>query len=239
MLARTEHGWRLGIRAGGSREYRLAQLDDHAGRSRAQLVWRPPLTLSVRARVSSPFIQGTWGFGLWNDPFGLSCGTPQAILHLPALPQAAWFFSASARSHLSLREDKPANGFFAQACMSERAGRWLVPVALSLPFAPRSARRKLSGRIRQDAAYVDSDPCAWHRYEIRWLQASTEFWIDGRRLLESSVCPEPPLGMVIWIDNQYAAFDPRGRIAWGVESNSDEAWLEFEQLSCGPEPAAL
>ncbi|MFH1186344.1 MAG: hypothetical protein V1755_15120 [Chloroflexota bacterium] len=238
MLARTEHGWRLAIRAGGGREYRLAQLDDHASRSRANFIWRPPLILSLRARVSSPCVPGTWGFGLWNDPFALACGPSQECTRLPALPQAAWFFSASARSHLSLREDKPANGFFAQACMSEQAGGWLVPVAVSFPFAPRSARRKLSGHIHQDAAQVDSDPCAWHRYELRWLHESTEFWIDAHRLLESPVCPQPPLGMVIWIDNQYAAFDPRGRIAWGVERNLDEAWLEFEQLRCGPELAA-
>ena len=238
MLVRTERGWRLGIRAGGSGEYRLAQLDDHSGRPRANLIWRPPLTLSLQARVSSASVPGTWGFGLWNDPFALGCGPARERRRLPALPQAAWLFSASARSQLSLRDDKPGNGFFAQACMSERVGVWLVPVVLSFPFSPRNSRRILSRHIHQDAAQVDSDPCVWHHYELRWLHESTEFWIDGQQLFRSAVCPRPPLGVVIWIDNQYAAFDTRGRIAWGVESIPEDAWLEVEQLSCGSRPAA-
>jgi len=43
------------------------------------------------------------------------------------------------------------------------------------------------------------------------------------------VSPRPPLGLVIWIDNQYAAFTPDGKIGFGVLAN-DEAWLEIKEL---------
>ncbi len=40
----------------------------------ASFLLRPPIRLSLSARTSSNSIPGTWGFGLWNDPFGLSLG---------------------------------------------------------------------------------------------------------------------------------------------------------------------
>jgi hypothetical protein len=222
------------IQAGNDREYRLAQLDDQAGRRRGSFIWHPPIALSVRARVSSASIPGTWGFGLWNDPFGFGCSPATETWQVPAPPQAAWFFSASPMSYLSFREDSPANGFFAQVLRSPKAGIWLVPIAMSLPFAARSARRTLSRRILEDAAGVAPDPSAWHRYEIRWQHQSTQFSIDEHVLLETRVSPRAPLALVIWIDNQYAAFDPGGRFARGVERNQEEAWLEVEALSCEP-----
>jgi hypothetical protein len=35
--------------------------------------------------------------------------------------------------------------------------------------------------------------------------------------------------LVIWIDNQYAAFTPEGRIEMGVLEGKDE-WLEIKEL---------
>ena len=235
LLAVTERGWRLGIPAGDNREYRLAQLDDHAGLSRANFIWRAPLTLSLRARVSSPRISGTWGFGLWNDPFGLACGPTSNLVRLPTLPQAVWFFSASSRSYLSLRDDRPANGFLAQVFRSPKGGPWLISALLAFPFAAKSVRHRLSRRIGEDAVGVESNPCTWHRYEIRWQGEATEFLVDKHVLLKSTVSPRAPLGLVIWIDNQYAAFNPRGMLAWGVESYTDEAWLEVEDVRCSPD----
>lgn len=236
IVAATKHGWRLCVQAGGMHEYQLAQLDDHAGRLRRDLVWRAPLTLSLRARVSSPRIAGTWGFGLWNDPFGFVCApTASLAVRLPTLPQAAWFFSASPRSYLSFRDELPANGFIVQVFRSPKAGYWLLSAVLAPPLDTKSLRCRLSRKVEEDSARVDSDPCTWHRYEIRCRSESTEFSVDERRLLESPVCPCPPLGLVIWIDNQYAAFDPQGRLAWGVEENPDDAWLEIEEVRCNPD----
>ena len=37
--------------------------------------------------------------------------------------------------------------------------------------------------------------------------------MDDELVFESQVSPRPPLGLVIWIDNQFAAFTPEGNIA--------------------------
>ena len=49
-------------------------------------------------------------------------------------------------------------------------------------------------------------------------------------MLDTPVSPRPPLGLVIWIDNQYAAFTPEGKIKRGSEENLSEAWLEIENV---------
>src|SRR5262245_12963203 len=79
----------LSIPAGSADQYRLAQLDDYTKAPRSRFPLRVPLSLSLSARVSSNSIPGTWGFGLWNDPFGLSLGFGGNPLRLPALPNAA------------------------------------------------------------------------------------------------------------------------------------------------------
>jgi hypothetical protein len=54
--------------------------------------------------------------------------------------------------------------------------------------------------------------------------------VDEGRVFESPVSPNPPLGLVIWIDNQYAAFTPDGKIGFGVLKNPEPAWLEIADL---------
>lgn len=229
-LLRTERGWRLGIPAGGSGSYRLAQLDDQAGRRRRYYPWRAPLVLSLRARVSSSSLPGTWGFGLWNDPYGFSFGPGERFIRLPTLPQAAWFFGASPKSYLSLRDDRPGRGFMAQVVSSSRFHPSLIGAGLALPLWPRASRRLLRSAISQDSAEVEPDPARWHSYRLEWSASRAAFWVDELMVLEAAMSPRPPLGLVIWIDNQYAAFDPRGRLAWGMEENPSEAWLEVEDV---------
>lgn len=189
--------------------------------------------MRLRARVSSESIPGTWGFGLWNNPFGFGCSPTKELARLPALPQTAWYFSASPKSYLSLSDNKPGQGFFAQAIRSSEPGPWLVGAGIRFPFDRRSARRRLSHSISEDGVPAGANPSAWHSYEIRWGNRATEFVVDGRILLDSPVSPRPPLGLVLWIDNQYAAFDPEGRVAWGLERNTEPAWLEVADLLCG------
>src|SRR5437879_6259384 len=76
--------WRLTMPAGPAGRYRLAQLDDYAGLRRAGFPWQPPLRLALRARVSAAGLPGTWGFGLWNDPFGIGVGLGGGARRLPA-----------------------------------------------------------------------------------------------------------------------------------------------------------
>jgi hypothetical protein len=56
------------------------------------------------------------------------------------------------------------------------------------------------------------------------------FEVDDTQVFESAVSPNPPLGLVIWIDNQYAAFTPEGRIGFGVLENPEPAWLEVKDI---------
>lgn len=226
-----ERGWRLGIPAGTARSYRLAQLDDQAGRPRSAYPWNPPLSFSLRARVSAESAPGTWGFGLWNDPYGFSFGPGERFPRLPALPQAAWYFYASPRCYLSFRDDQPASGFYAQVYRSGGFDARLFAAAFALPFAPRTARRFVSRVIDEDAAIAPERTRDWHAYRVDWAKTGSAFYVDSRLVLRTPLSPRGPLGVVVWIDNQYAAFDPQGRIAWGVEANATELWLEVEDLA--------
>lgn len=229
----TERGYRLGILAGGPRSYRLAQLDDQLGRRRSAYPWRAPVRLELRARISTRDAPGTWGFGFWNDPYGFSFGPGEILPRLPTLPQAAWFFHASSRCHLSFRDDKPAKGFYAQVFSSRGFDTTMAKAILAFPFTPRTTRKLLGRTIDEDAAPVAANPCEWHTYTAEWTETGTAFQVDDTSILETRVSPRGPLGLVLWIDNQYAAFDPQGRISWGVESNATEEWLELEDIRVG------
>jgi hypothetical protein len=54
--------------------------------------------------------------------------------------------------------------------------------------------------------------------------------VDGRTVLETALSPEPPLGLVIWVDNQYAALPPDGKFHYGTLPNPEAAWIEVKEL---------
>jgi hypothetical protein len=244
-LAPTTGGWRLEIPAGLPRTYRLAQLDDYARTPRSRLKHVPPWNLRLRARLSSADLPGTWGFGLWNDPFGLSLGFGGQPGRLPTLPQAVWFMHASPPNWLSLRDGPqsnsnkaiPANGFFAGTFLSPRFPSFLfLPGLLAFPLLPlrpasRLLRRLASRIIRQDAVRVILDVTQWHEYCIQWLSEGCTFSVDGSEILSTPYSPCPPLGLVIWIDNQFAAWTPQGQLGYGTLENPT-AWLEIDKLAC-------
>jgi hypothetical protein len=224
--------WRLTIPAGAAGTYRLAQLDDYSRVPRRGLPHYPPYAFHVRARVSAEGLPGTWGFGLWNDPFGLSLGFGGTPGQLPALPETAWFFHASPPNYLSLRDDLPARGFFAGTFHSPRMPTpLLAPGLLALPLlairpVARMLRRLAGRMVKQSAAAIDTDVTAWHEYAIDWKNDKTVFTMDGLISLETPLSPRPPLGLVLWIDNQYAAWTPQGKLGYGTLANP-EAWLEL------------
>jgi hypothetical protein len=229
----TSAGWRLTISNGSNRQYRLAQLDNCTQLPRRKFPSHPPLTLSLRVRASSQSIPGTWGFGLWNDPFGLSLGFGGNPFRLPALPNAAWFFHASPQNYLSFREDKPAQGFLAQAFSSPSLHPSLLSIGLTFPFSKKKARRSLSRIIAEDSVTIGGDVSHWHRYRLEWSPNRSAFWVDDAQVLDTPVSPLPPLGLVIWLDNQYAAFTPDGKLKWGLENNLVDAWLEIDNIEFG------
>jgi len=53
--------------------------------------------------------------------------------------------------------------------------------------------------------------------------------VDGAEILRTPLAPRGPLGLVLWIDNQYAAWRPDGRLGFGTLANP-AAWLEIENI---------
>lgn len=242
-VALTSPGcWRLQIPPGPAGTYRLAQLDDYARIQRKAFPWHPPLRLALRARVSSPSVPGTWGFGLWNDPFALNLGISGSGRRLPALPQAAWFFYGTSPNYLALWDTHPASGLLASTFSSVRLPRPVLALAmptaplLAWPLAARHLRRLGRRLVREYAAALTVDPTEWHSFCLEWhcrqgRPDSIRFLVDGETVGETEVAPRAPLGLVIWIDNQYAAFPPDGRVALGRLANPEPAWLEVEALT--------
>jgi len=264
-ISRESGHYLLSIPAGPADAYRLAQLDDYAKLPRRRfphhsLILRHAqhIALSLLACTSSESIAGTWGFGLWNDPFGLSLGFGGNPFRLPVLPNAVWFFGASEENYLSFRnagrgDPAPtANGFLAQIFRAPRFHPLLILAGLALPFSRRMTRRLLGRVIKEDGAQLWNnenrsrnnasklaesrvvDPTQWHRYRFEWSAKRVLFEVDDVLVFESPVSPNPPLGLVIWIDNQYAAFTPDGKIGMGVLQN-EAAWLEVKEITISPE----
>lgn len=235
---RTDDGWRFRLPSGTDSTYRLSQLDDYGTFSRKLFGHTPPFNMALRARVSSGQIPGTWGFGLWNDPFGISLGFGGKSGRLPALPQVAWFMYASPPNWLSFQDDPvkiPPNGFFAGAICSKWIPTVLIaPALLAIPFSgirpvSRLFRRVARRFIRQDLARIEIDVTEWHTYSLGWKLNNCQFNVDGNEILQTRLSPDGPLGLVLWIDNQFAAWTPEGRIHFGILNNPD-SWLDIGKL---------
>jgi len=229
----------LTVSVGKADKYRNAQLDDYAQLTRGWFPYRSPIAISLSARTSSKNIPGTWGFGLWNDPFGLSIGYGGKPFRIPALPNAVWFFGASEENYLSFKSGldtasltrPPAvNGFLAQSFHAPKFHPLLVLAGLVFPFSRKLTRRLMSRVVAEDGISLDVNITDWHRYRFRWGKNQVSFEVDEVKVFESAVSPNPPLGLVIWIDNQYAAFTPEGKIGFGVLENPEPAWLEVKDI---------
>jgi hypothetical protein len=237
-LEQTPETWRFVTTDTSANKYTDAQVDDYQGSPRRRFPWRPPLTMRVRARFShgQEQLQGTAGFGFWNDPF-LMTGWRQ-----PALPRAVWFFFASPPSNMVLDIDGPGHGWKA---MAVDAWRW--PFILSLPALPvagllmnvRSLRRALwapwqrAARAQEKSLVVDMT--AWHSYEIDWMAEKSRFSVDGQIILENVCSPGGPLGFVLWLDNQYAIVTPWGRLGYGLLAARGRQWLEIDEIEIDAE----
>jgi hypothetical protein len=191
--------------------------------------------LQLQARASAKDIPGTWGFGLWNDPFSFSLGFG-GQQRLPALPNAAWFFFASQPNYLSLRDDLPSSGALAATFRSPKIP---APVlGLGLPALPllawkpsaRLLRRLVRTFVKESGTALTLNPTEWHEYTLTWEAEGVICQVDGETVLETPVVPRPPLGLVIWIDNQYAAMPPDGGLKWGTLPNAVNAWIEINNL---------
>jgi len=175
----------------------------------------------------------------------LSLGFGGNSFRLPALPNAVWFFGASKESYLSLRDAssalrsppqagtsqrEAANGFLVQTFRSPKFHPSLLLAGLTLPFSRKSTRRLMGKVIREDGMALSIAVTQWHKYRLDWRKERVSFEVDDIKVFDSTVSPNPPLGLVIWIDNQYAAFTPEGKIGFGVLETPEPAWLEIKDL---------
>jgi hypothetical protein len=238
----VEHGWDFEIPAGAAGSYRLAQLDDYATLPRNRFTLNAPTTLSLRCRVSAANLPGTWGFGFWNDPFSISLGLQGTAQRLPTLPNAGWFFHASTENHLSFTPQAagqttppPGNSFLAQTFSAPRLpaavrapGMFATPLLLARPTS-RWIRAVCGKIIREEAKGLEVDVTQWHAYRLRWSPDRVEFNVDGENVFATTVSPQGPLGLVIWIDNQFMAWKPDGSLRMGTLANPN-AKMEIREL---------
>lgn len=225
---------------GGAIGYADAQIDDYllpdaSGRP-ARFRRRPGVRLSLRARFSHPEdrLLGTAGFGFWNAPFG----DPSA--GRPALPQAAWFFFASAPSDLPLAAEGPGRGWFAATIdAGSVAALSIAPLALPVLLLNHwpGARRRLwpwtQERLGISFAPLGVEMTGRHLYRLDWRPEGCVFQVDGRDALRTAHSPRGPLCFVCWLDNQYLVLTPRGRLRWGALDVADDQWLEIDDLTLG------
>jgi len=182
-------------------------------------------------------VPGTWGFGFWNDPFNASAGIGGTRRRLPALPNCAWFFQASSDNYLALRDTHPAQGFLAATFSSPLIPPLLLAAGLpglpllALPPAAKIFRRVLRSFVKESAASLDVDVTAWHTYQLECTPGEVCFLVDGDIKFATTIAPRGRLGLVLWIDNQFAAFPPDGKVRFGSLDNPEPVWLELSGIS--------
>ncbi len=214
--------------------YTNAQIDDYHRLPRWRFPWRPPLTLTVQARFSTPDPPGTAGFGFWNEPLTRHWD------RLPALPQALWFLYTSPPSHIPLAVGVPGCGWKAAVLDARRPTALALaptgPVALLLLNLPGFYRRlwPLYQRALGVAETVLTlDKTTWHTYQIVWGRRRACFRVDHEDVL-TAPAPPGPLGLVVWLDNQYLIATPWGRLQSGLLAAADERYLEIARIEIMP-----
>ena len=231
-----EGGYQLEIPAIDTKTYLLAQLDDYMDLSRTKFPHQPPLRLKLEARTVGCDLQGTFGFGLWNDPFSFGLGPAGMSKLLPVLPNVAWFFYGSSQNHLTLRDDQPADGFHVKTFRSP-----LIPSVFSLfalPMLPfiffhptaRWIRKLLRIFIKEESQAIAIDTGQWHVFSLEWWADHVIFKIDESWIFRSTTAPKGKLGLVIWVDNQFLRFDPKGKLSMGTLKTHSPQIMEFRNI---------
>jgi hypothetical protein len=236
-LERSDAALRLVNAGTSSSHYTNAQLDDYQGLPRRRLPWRPPLTLTVRARFSHSEgeLRGTAGFGFWNDPFLMT------ERRVPTLPRAIWFFYGSPPSDMKLDLSAPGHGWKAATIDALHPVALLLaplalPTALLMNLRPlyRALWPPIQRALNVREALVDVPMTEWHTYVIAWREERSTFTVDGQTVLGDAPSPRGPLGFVMWLDNQYMIVRPWGRFGWGLLEAPGRQWLEVDHLAIDP-----
>ena len=64
-----------------------------------------------------------------------------------------------------------------------------------------------------------------------WGDREADFLVDGEPVLQGAPSPRGPLGLVIWIDNQYLIVHPAGRLRHGILPLPHDQWLELDAVA--------
>jgi hypothetical protein len=119
---------------------------------------------------------------------------------------------------------------------------YLWPVRLLLPLAPLAITLMRSYAIyprlwpvAQRLLHVCEAPLTipitpWHTYQIHWEPDRVIFTVDAKLVLDCRTVIHGPLGLVIWIDNQYLVATPQGRFRYGLLDGSGPQWLELASV---------
>jgi hypothetical protein len=99
-----------------------------------------------------------------------------------------------------------------------------------LPPTARVLRRVFQHLIREESHQILVDLTSWHEFRILLASEKVIFSIDGTTISETTRVPAGKLGLVLWIDNQYAAFPPDGHLRFGTLRNPEPAWIEIRDL---------
>ena len=196
--------------------YTNAQLDDYHHLPRTAYPWRPPLLLSLDARFSGD-LRGTWGFGLWNAPYSPLTG------QRPTLPAAAWFFG-NGSGDLRWHPESTATGFKAAQLDARGWQSWLFFLCawlwwplLQLPRVRAYLWPWLARQVYLSERMLPYD-AAWHSYALEWTEGGVVWSVDGVVVHRSDAAPAGPLGLCIWVDNQWLVATPQRWPAWGLRA---------------------
>ncbi len=215
---------------GAASVYHDAQISDYRAHLR-DFVNEPPLRLELRARACGE-IQGTAGFGFWNQAFA-----PGERGFRP--PQALWFFFGGQANDIALAKGVAGEGWKA-ATFNAKQWRFFA----LLPLAPLGFWLMRLGPLYDalwplgqaaigvnEAALDPSLLADFHTYSIEWRREEASFAIDGDIVLRARAVPRGPLGFIAWIDNQYAIVRPQGRFGHGLLEVAHEQSLHLKDIS--------
>jgi hypothetical protein len=221
---------RLQFDSANEDRYTDAEINDTFPR-KSSYVWKPPLRMIVKARMSHPSgtLQGTAGFGFWNAPF-----SNHGIWR--TLPKSVWFFYSSPKSNMSLVPGNPGWGWKAQVIHTLRpeAALYALPLTLTMGYAKMSGNIKpahhfMKKFVGAEETILLADMTNWHTYTLDWLPEKAIFRVDNKKVFESSLSPSGSLCFVAWIDNWYAIATPKGELKFG-RCVSKSQWLDIDSI---------
>lgn len=102
-------------------------------------------------------------------------------------------------------------------------------LACRLPFLYRRVWPIAQRILRIDEAELRVAIDEWHEYILEWRMNDVRFMVDGVVMRQTACSPRGPLGLVVWIDNQYMVATPQGQVRNGVIATGRQT-LEITDL---------